>query len=209
MADFDLLFKKFMEDVAAKRITTRDNASRITEYSHSVREIDGVSGDRVDRHTVSSSTENNDTKKTKKTKRPSKPTKISPNDELQKALKEIPSYKLEILYFSLCTLSLSQHTPLLSIGAWSLLETLTAICGRTIKSDFHSYLNGKKLEDIGTCKKTEASSIREAVKRVSEYGNSTKHNKTSAAFNGEQLANDFETMTQMLIDLAVNAKGKT
>ncbi len=131
------------------------------------------------------------------------------SNELQTALDDIPSYKLAKIYYSLCSLSLAQHTPLLSVGAWTFIETLTALNGRNAKANFHSYLSPQVLQKLGIAEKKDTTSIREAVKRISELGNSTKHNKTSASFNGETLANDFETMEKMLIALAVQAKGKS
>ena len=44
--------------------------------------------------------------------------------------------------------------------------------------------------------------LNDAMKRVFECGNSTKLDPTPDAFNGEQLANDFESMEKMMIALA-------
>lgn len=203
--DFEIIFKKFINDVAQKTITTRDNAEKITGYSHDLRNLAGVSGERSDKHPIAVGK----TPDAPKPKPPKKPTKIGLSDDLQTALPGIPSHKLERIYYSLCSLSLAQHTPLLSVGAWTFIETLTAIHGRNAKTDFHSYLSPQALQKLGIAEKKDTASIREAVKRISELGNSTKHNKTAAAFNGETLANDFETMEKMLIALAVQAKGKT
>lgn len=94
------------------------------------------------------------------------------------------------------------------IGAWCLLETLTAVAERKPKASFESYLRARCLQNLGLGGRKETKSICEAVKRIAELGNSTKHNKTSAGFNGEQLTNDFETMEPMLIALAKASKGK-
>ena len=198
-----------MESVATKGITTRDNRDEITAYSHRLRALDGLSAVPVARHEIKpKEVEKTATKPAKPTK-PLKPTKIPPSDALQIALKDMPSYKLEQLYFSLCSLSLATHTPLIAIGAWSFLETLTAICGRKSGTDFLSYLSIQTLQTLGLGGKTDTSSLRQAVERISELGNSTKHNKTASAFNGDQLANDFQTMEKMLIALAKDGKGKT
>ncbi|MBB4952738.1 hypothetical protein H4S14_000780 [Agrobacterium vitis] len=207
--DFSKLFRQFIKDVAEKKITTRDNAEKIKAYSHSLRSIENLDGLRVDRSSIEPQKTKASSSQLNKPVKPAHPTKIAPSDELQAALKEIPSYKLEQLYFSICSLSLSSHTPLLTIGAWSFLETLTAICGRNPATDFYSHLSGQNLESLGLGAKRETASIREAVKRIAELGNSTKHNKTSGSFNGVQLSNDFETMEKMLVALAKSAKGKT
>ena len=95
------------------------------------------------------------------------------------------------------------------MGAWSFIETLTALNGRSSSTDFHSYLSNQKLAKLGLVNKQENRSIRDALKRVADFGNSTKHHKTSAAFSGEQLANDFETMEQTLVALARECRGKS
>lgn len=207
--DFKVLFGTFMRDVAGKNVTTRDNTKTITTYAHQLRNSDGLDNVRGNRRSVQSTKSTTKEMKKKKLAKPSSPTKIGPSDDLQAALKAIPSYKLEQLYFSLCSLSLASHTPLLTVGAWSFLETLTAVCGRNSGTDFHSYLSAQKLTNFGLGGKRDTASIREAVKRISELGNSTKHNKTSGSFNGVQLANDFETIEKLLVSLAVEAKGKT
>lgn len=207
--DFDIMFGYFVADVAAKQITTRDDKDRIVAYSHTLRGLDGVSGERVDRHAVYEVATKGGKITAKKPRKPAAPSKIDPNETLQARLSEIPSYKLEQLYFSLCSINVHSYTPLLAIGAWALLETLTAVCGRNSSVDFYSYLSGPKLQDLGLGVSRDTKSVREAVKRISELGNSTKHNKTSAAFNGLQLINDIETLNEMLIALASDAKGKT
>ena len=94
------------------------------------------------------------------------------------------------------------------MGAWSFIETLTALNGRSPGTDFHSYLSNQKLVKLGLINKQEIKSIRGALKRVADFGNSTKHHKSSADFSSEQLANDFETMEQTLVALAKECKGK-
>ncbi len=207
--DFKTLFGKFVRDVAEKKVTTRDNTKAITEYAHGLRSTDGLDGTRGERRSIEPPKTTTAGKKDRKPAKPSAPTKIAPSDDLQAALRDIPSYKLEQLYFSLCSLSLATHTPLLTVGVWSFLETLTAVCGRQSGTDFHSYLSAQILENLGLGSKRETASARGAVKRISDLGNSTRHNKTSGSFNGVQLANDMETIEKILIVLAKSAKGKT
>jgi hypothetical protein len=207
--DFGIVFREFIRDVANKEVTTRDNADQITQYSHHLRSMEGLSGNRVPRREIQAVPSGQNTKPQTKISKPIKPTKITPNDDLQAALKAIPSYKLEQMYYSLCSISLASHTPLLTVGAWSFLETLTAVCGRQSSTEFSAYLNPTKLQSLGLGHKTATQAIRQAVRRIADLGNSTKHNKTASAFNGDQLANDFETMGPMLVALAKEAKGKT
>ena len=205
--DFNIVVGMFLRDVAIKRITTRDNASAITNYSHQLRKSEGVSSERTSKYYIAVQGKPTKGKTKAKPKNPPKPKKIALSEDLQDALNDITSYKLSKIYYSLCSLSLARHTPLLSVGAWSFIETLTARSGRKRNTDFHAYLSGQKLQEIGLSSKENRKSVREAVKRISELGNSTKHDHTSASFNGEQLANDIETMEKMLIALAKKSKG--
>lgn len=207
--DFSIVFRRFMEDVGQKCITTRENSSAITKYANDLRNLPSVFGERVEKHPIAIDNASSESQSQSSAQRPKKPTKIPLFNELNAALGVIPSYKLEKLYYSLCSVRLGPHTPLLSVGAWAFIETLTALDGRSDHVDFHSYLSKQKLSGLGLGSGRETKSISEALKRVSEFGNYTKHHKTGAAFNGEQLANDFAIMEKMLVALAENCKGKS
>lgn len=169
-----------------------------------MRDIDGLSGVRTDQHDVAKTTQPK--KKVKKAKRPSNPTNIVPDDQISDALSAIPNYKLERIYYSLVSLTTRDHTPLLSVGAWSFFETLTAASGRNESVDFYAYLSKQKLNGMDL--KSNQKSIRETIKRLADFGNTTKHDPTSAAFNYEQLINDFETVKELIVLLANEAKSK-
>ena len=207
--DFEIVFKRFMEDVAQKRITTRENSPSIRDYANTLRSLPGLSGERVEGHPIVASSSSSKSKSQASAHRPRKPRKIRPSSDLSIALRAIPSYKLEKLYYSICSVNLDTHTPLLAVGAWSFVETLTALEGRSSNVDFHSYLSNQKLKEIGLGTRQETKSIREALKRISEFGNSTKHHKSAAAFSGEQLSNDFETMERTLVALATRSRGQS
>lgn len=201
--DFDLVFEKFMKDVATKTITTRRQRGKVgyENYANELRRIEGLSGDRVELHSADRAKQ---TKRSKKTlKKPTKQTKIVPVEEISTALADIPNYKLEKLYYSLVSLSTTDHTPLLSVGVWAFFETLTAANGRN-NTDFFAFLSKSKLQSLGFASNQKV--LAEVVKRFAEFGNTTKHHASSAAFNGEQLINDFETVKELIIELAKNAK---
>ena len=89
------------------------------------------------------------------------------------------------------------------MGAWVLLETLTALHGRKSGTDFVAYLAPSKLAKLGLGNRHDTKAIRDAVGRVSKLGNATKHAQIAAAFNSKTLANDFETMDPMLVSLGL------
>lgn len=201
--DFNLVFGKLMKDVAKKTITTRRQRGKVgyEKYANELRRIEGLSGDRVESHSVERAKQSGRSKKTPI--KPTRRTKIVPVDEISIALADIPNFKLEKLYYSLVSLSTTDHTPLLSVGVWSFFETLTAADGRS-GTDFFAYLSKSKLRSLGFVSNQKV--LSEVVKRFAEFGNTTKHHAKSAAFNGEQLINDFETAKELIIELAKNAK---
>lgn len=134
-------------------------------------------------------------------RRPTRPRRIPQSEQLKGALEALgdDAYKSKCLYYSICAIDAAKHTPLLSVGIWSLVESLTALAGRT--TDFPSYLSYKRLEELGVKKQRE---VRHAIQRFSEEGNTTKHSAISAYYNTEQLINDFLAIEEMLICLVEN-----
>jgi hypothetical protein len=140
--------------------------------------------------------------------RPDKQKHITYEPDIAQNLKAIPSYKLERIYYSICEISLEDHTPLVAVGTWSFLECLTARSGRNPNSSFLDYLSKSKLNALGYKEREDVNSIRQAVERIQHYGNTTKHHETAATFNGPQLANDMDTLKDLIVKLAVEAKNK-
>ena len=167
-SDFNIAFRRFMQDIAQKRITTRDNSPKIGVYANKLRNLPGISGERVVKRPLTATDISSKSRSTHSTKQPRKPTKIPHSDELHDALRAIPSYKLEKLYYSLCSIPLSVHTPLLSIGAWSFVESLTALDGRSPSVDFVSYLSKQKLIALGFRARHETRAVTASLKRLSE-----------------------------------------
>jgi hypothetical protein len=53
------------------------------------------------------------------------------------------------LYFSICSIGLENHTPLVTIGVWAFVETLSALAGRKQETDFVSYFSAQLLTNMG------------------------------------------------------------
>lgn len=126
---------------------------------------------------------------------PKLPKKLPNLSELDRALDELNNYKLKKLYYSIHEIPLKKHTPILTIGIWSFLETLTVLHGRE-NDEFHAYINNHSQEWGFNSRKDKA--IKEAIRRFHENGNATKHHATAATFNAEQLLNDFEVISPLL-----------
>jgi hypothetical protein len=80
------------------------------------------------------------------------------------------------------------------------VESLSALAGKDVNADFLAFFSNNRLGDygFGTSNKL-VGPIRNALKRIQDNGNTTKHHSVSAMFDGKQLANDFETITPVLV----------
>ncbi|WP_373755441.1 MULTISPECIES: hypothetical protein [Neisseria] len=202
--DFDLILKKFIGDLKLGNINTRFNAPEIRQYSHELRAVDGISSETIPPHPLSTPDKKEKSEKSKPNT-PSKPRYLENNKETEKALSNLGNYKLVSIYNSLHRLVVAEHCPLLTIGLWSFLDSLTALNGRNQSTDFQSFLSNTKLESLGLGNKEATKTLRECLRRLSENGNTTKHDKQAAAFNDLQLINDFQSIHPLIQALIMNA----
>ncbi len=200
--DFDIIIKKFVKDLLSNHVSSRANSKVIEKYAIELGKTKGLSKRRVPATLIPA--EKKPSKPSKQPKKPKHPETIECEDDILNKLKAKKFYKLEKIYYSLCKIKLKDHTPLLTVGAWSFLESLTACAGRT-SGDFLSFLDNNKLQNVFGVKKQDAKAKREAIERISKNGNTTKHSGSAANFNGDQLAHDFDELKEVissLVDLA-------
>ena len=198
--EFQIVFKHFVKDIRERRIDTRAKAAEMREYAREMGDLPGVTGKRNTPRPLDKS--GTGAKPPPGPTPPKPPAKIPFSKDLESALRKTNVYKLQAIYHSLHSIFLARHTPLLTVGAWVFIETLTAAAGRTPNTNFHSYLNPNKFQNLGFSKGPKTKAARDALKRISDLGNATKHDEVAASFNSETLANDFETMEKLLIALA-------
>jgi hypothetical protein len=203
--DFDLLLKTFMTDLVGGVVNSRSNSTDIKEYSRSLGMVPGLTGKRNTPESISFAGRSGRSKR-KMPKEPQKPKHITYEEDISQRLKNIPSYKLERIYYSICEISLNEHTPLISVGVWAFFECLTAQCGRNPTVSFPDFLSKTKLNSMGFPDRENVNSFRQALQRISTFGNTTKHHDKSANFSGEQLANDIDTLKDVICKLAEEAK---
>ena len=205
-ADFDLILAKFIGDLKLSKINTRFNASEIRHYSHELRNVDGASSDTIPPHPLNKpDKKEGEGKPSPKPNTPSKPRYLENDKKTEKALNTLGNYKLISIYNSLHRLAVAEHCPLLTIGLWSFLDSLTALNGRAQGTDFQSFLSNSRLETLGLGSKDTIKTLRECLRRLCDNGNTTKHDKQAAAFNDLQLINDFQSIHPLICALAINA----
>lgn len=203
--EFDRAVKTFVEDLVNGDVNSRMNREKIVEYARKFPGRASLSAGKINPVTITVEPAKK-TKRRHRPKRPARRTHLTYNDGMHEALRDIPNYKLEQIYYSICKLELAAYTPLLSVGVWSFIESLTSIAGRNGNIDFYSYLSAQKIQSLDCVPGNASKSARQALKRISEFGNTTKHDSVGAMFNGEQLANDFEIIAPIILKLAQEAK---
>lgn len=197
--EFDVILKKFMRDlVESKDVTSRMNKPEIRKYGIPLLALPGVTVERIQSEPLSTVQAKTGTKvQSPSPKKPPKVKFVRDSPDIENALEALGNHKLMSLYHSLCTIEIENHTPLLSVGAWSFFETLTSCAGRGENTSFDSYLSKTKIVSYGI--KGETTSYAAALRRVREFGNSTKHHSTAASFNGAQLNNDMITLEAIIV----------
>jgi hypothetical protein len=197
LEEFKQQLGTFVGDLkGAEKVNSRNNKDQIDKYGRALSKK--LSGDHTKPTAIAKAAAAGSRRATKKApKSPPKIPHVQYHKEMAEALAALASSKLERLHYSICDISLEQHTPLLTVGLWAFVESLTALAGRNQSTDFVSFYSNGKISELGIPGKPNA--LREALTRIQHNGNTTKHHEISAAFDGEQLANDFDTIVPLLL----------
>lgn len=200
-AEFDAIARRFIRDlVDGRAVNSRMNKPKIIEYARPLGSLPGVTSTRIEPSPLASIGDSSPNKsKSPRSPKPGKPDKlrhIQYSDEIASSLKSYGNAKLQSLYHSLCTIELEHHTPLVCIGVWSFIETLTACAGRDGTS-FNDYYSNHRIGVMGLASSKAA--IRHALVRTQDYGNMTKHEPLAATFNGDQLNNDLAVLKPLIL----------
>lgn len=79
------------------------------------------------------------------------------------------------------------------------MESLSALAGRNDGTDFPSFFSKERRGRYGLPTGKDSKSITEALARLAASGDVTKHDGIAAHFNGEQLANDMDTLKNLIL----------
>ena len=202
IADLKKQLGRFVNDLRQNRITSRYNRDQIDGYGRKLARHSDISGERIQPlalRTAAKPAAKSVQKRKTSPKAPRQRDHLEHDKALALALENLGNDKLESLYFSICTFGLGAHSPLLTIGVWAFIETLSALAGRNSNTDFVAFFNPQKLTNMGISDKKKIVPIRDALVRIQHHGNATKHHEVSATFEGRQLANDVATITPLLM----------
>lgn len=199
-AEFDVILRTFVLDlVEGKQVHSRMNKKEIIDYARTLNGLTGITTNRIEAEPLSTEAPTIRSKKpsAKAPKKPDKVIRVQYHDEINQALRTLGNNKLQSLYHSICTVELENHTPLICIGVWSFFETLTACAGRNDGTSFDSFLSKDRLTKYGITGNFQT--LRTAMTRILDYGNTTKHHPVATAFNGDQLNNDMNTLKDVIL----------
>ncbi len=207
-ADFDIIASRFIRDlIEGVSVNSRMNKPKIIEYARPLNTLSGVTATRIAPESLVTAGASAKSKRSgrRRHKTPEKLRRIQYSDEIATALKSYGSQKLLSLYHSICTIELEHHTPIVCVGMWAFIETLTACSGRNERTSFNDYLSNQKLTNYGL---TNPKAIRMALVRTQDYGNMTKHDPVAATFNGDQLNNDLNVLEPVILKCIEEAAGR-
>lgn len=206
---FDGLMKKFITDlVTGTLVNSRMNKREIEDYARQLAASPDAAGPRVQAEPFRTTINSKKPKPIrKKPKIPEKVRTVRHEQEIYDALKKLGNDKLSSLYYSICSVELERHTPLVAIGVWAFFETLTSCAGRFDGTNFMGYLSKAKIVGYGISA-SDAKSLQDVLNRIQNYGNSTKHHPLSATFNGDQLNNDMVASKGLILKCIEEAQSK-
>jgi hypothetical protein len=197
--EFDILLRRFIGDLLGKKhVNSRMNKEAVIKYARPLASLPGVSTARIEAEGLSTTveTKRGSRSRRQKPKKPEKARHVRYEQEINTALSSLGNDKLLSLYHSICSVELEQHTPLVAVGTWSFFEILTACAGRKDTTSFDSFLSNDRLKSLGI---TPERALREAMERIRNYGNTTKHHPVAALFNGDQLNNDIIALKGVIL----------
>lgn len=132
---------------------------------------------------------------------------IAYDKELAQALEDSGYHKLSSLYYSLTKTNLKDNVPMLSVTAWSLIECICVVHGKTGGTAFPDYLTKKLVSDFGLCKLGKRDQAYKkfsaALSNISLKGNATKHELAGAGWDAYELSTDIIVLTPLLKALAL------
>jgi hypothetical protein len=200
LEDFQKQLSIFINDLReGARVTSRNNQNQIDAYGRKLARNADITNERIEPQSLSTAAKAKVRRK-KSPKHPRKLVHLEYDKDLATALETLRSSKLEALYYSICEVRI-QHAPLLTIGLWAFIESLTALAGKKDSVDFVGFCSNERMATHGFGR-GKAGPVRDALNRIQKNGNATKHHEIAASFDGQQLANDLATITPLLIKIA-------
>lgn len=204
--DFDLLLRKFVGDLGRGYVNSRTTKEQHVAYARELANVKGQSHASVPPESIKVPAVGKPKPKKRGPAKRKPANVLTYEQDIMDAVSALGGEKLPALYHSICTVPLSDHTPLVTIGAWAFLESLSGRAGRKTGTGFPDYFSNSRLAQYGLDTGKGNKAIRDALSRVSTSGDVTKHDGKAALFNGQQLINDMETLRNLILKCAEEAQ---
>lgn len=214
--EFDAVLALILKEAKEKTLGSQAKAAAISKFGQELREIPGLSLKRIEPEPLypadrnSNELDSGDAKSpgsalsSKSTSRTANKKKdsylIKKQDRILSGFEELESNKFKHLYESICEIDCREHTLLIVVGAWSLIESLSNAVGKPKGASFKDFFStGKRgrLAELGLHPRQNA--IHKALENIADYGNITKHDPRGASYNSDQLINDMATLTPLIV----------
>lgn len=124
--------------------------------------------------------------------------RIKYSQAVDSRLDKLESSKLKQLYYSLITISLTQHSAMMCVAAWVFFESLARRAGSDPKNPFPDYFNTRMNGEWRIAKEVKKS-YSFSLKRIADEGNCAKHCAYAFPADSRQLANDFELLEPVIL----------
>lgn len=196
--DVDALLGKFLGDLGSGYVNSR--AKGVETFKAYARELEAVELSGKGKVEPKLLEKGSKAKKPTRRRQKVKPrTTVTHDHEIMDALKGLDSQKLISLYDSITVVPLTQHAPLVTVGAWAFMESLSGLAGRGEGANFQSFFSKERRGKYGLPTGKDSKAITEALEQLSTSGDVTKHDAIKANFDGNQLANIMDTLRDLIL----------
>tara|TARA_A100001391_G_scaffold204946_2_gene202674 strand:+ start:692 stop:2107 length:1416 start_codon:yes stop_codon:yes gene_type:complete len=124
---------------------------------------------------------------------------IIKSEKIEKALHKLGSQKLDQLYTSLCSIALRPHASLMCVGAWTFLESLASLSGKSANIAFEGFYTSKINEWYSD--KGEKAELRRSVKYIADEGNVIKHGSFIHSPDARHLSQHFSILEPVFLKM--------
>ncbi|MEK6789270.1 MAG: hypothetical protein AABY68_10005 [Pseudomonadota bacterium] len=207
--DFDLVLRALLQEAGEKSLGSQAKKTAINDYARKLQQLDGLTPTRIEPEPLLKIEQESDGKSGLPTRpeRPRHPVHIAYDDEVANALKALGFGKLFSLHFSVCKVNVDLHTPLVAVGIWSFFESLAASIGKNESQAFKDFFNRGRMSQLEIGKGQALNAPVQAIQRIADFGNVTKHHSVGANFNAPQLINDMATLKPLILACAKELVG--
>jgi len=198
--DLDKVLSKFIGDLSSGHVNSRSKGKEIFEaYGRELAAVEQSGQAAIKPEPLMQPDAGKAAKAKRRRTKPKARSTLSHNHDTMDALRALDNQKLINLYDSITSVPLNPHAPLVSIGAWAFIESLSGLAGRNSNTPFTSFFSTHRLQQYGLDTGKGNKALFAALENIARSGDVAKHHGTATNFNGEQIANDMDTLAKLIL----------